>query len=389
MEHSPSTTLSAPADTATSPAWQAAVPVVCGMLAALAGSWLSAQGNGAWLAMCLGAAMGGVGAGWLRRSAAHPATTASGPATPSGQGGTARLHRAVLPVWTRNVIAAREHADRSTHQLLESFSQMLTGLEQTQGDPAAATSAPFVRLDQAVDEHRPAIDRLLASTRQVVALKDQLYGGLQQIDTTLQDMSTLAREVQAIARATHLLALNASVEATRAGTSGEGFAVVAQEVRRLAGQAREAGRRLGQHVSASVERIAELRRCAMRQDTDEDELHRQAEDAARAVLHDMLRSTHAHWETARSLQDGQRSIQEEMERILMELQSQDRLSQMLTAVTDDMERMRRWLDGIDDPHAQSVSQWLERLSSSYTMEDQHTSHHATVAVDKTPSVEFF
>mgnify|MGYP002144545172 CR=1 FL=1 len=56
----------------------------------------------------------------------------------------------------------------------------------------------------------------------------------------LDALNTLAREVQTISRATHLLALNASVEATRAGERGGGFAVVAQEVKSLAEQSKQA-----------------------------------------------------------------------------------------------------------------------------------------------------
>lgn len=300
-----------------------------------------------------------------------------------------RLSRSVVPVWCRNVTAAREHAEDNMQQLLENFSNVLDDLNSSLLQHASSAGIEAGTVDELIERHKPELDKLLSTTRLAVNLKDQLFQGMQTLEATLAEMAVLAREVQSISRATHLLALNASVEATRASTSGEGFAVVAQEVRRLAAQSRQAGIRLGDHVDTMQGKLQTLSKEVRRHDTDEDELVLQADENARHVLRAMLRSTSEYVQASRTLQQSSRSVQDGLENIMMSLQSQDRLSQMLCSVTDDMTRMGHWLDGTDDPLAQSPNLWLERLEKSYTMEEQRSSHHNTVVIDKQAAVEFF
>jgi methyl-accepting chemotaxis protein len=64
-----------------------------------------------------------------------------------------------------------------------------------------------------------------------------------------QQIGEIIETVNAIADQSKLLALNASIEAARAGDEGRGFAVVAMEVRQLAEQSREATERVGDILS--------------------------------------------------------------------------------------------------------------------------------------------
>jgi hypothetical protein len=59
------------------------------------------------------------------------------------------------------------------------------------------------------------------------------------LSTLRKDVTRFADDHEAIANRTNLLALNATIEAARAGEAGRGFSVVAQEVKSLAGQARQ------------------------------------------------------------------------------------------------------------------------------------------------------
>lgn len=358
--------------------------------AAYLGGWLPG------IVVALVAAM--AGAAWGPRTApgagpgSRGASTERGPsamAAPAGHHDDAGLATKVLPVWHRHLETARSHAESSTGDLLQSFASVQDNLGQALGSTAAAPVLDLGLADDLVDRHRPQIDQLLHTTREAVALKDRMGKALQGVTGSLDALGKLAQEVQLIGRATNLLALNASVEATRAGVNGAGFAIVAREVQDLARQSREAAQNVAREVREMRQRIGSALAEAHGVDTDDEELAAQAEERARTVVLGLLDGLAEATRSSRTLRATSEQVQADLDRIMVSLQSQDRQAQMLGSVMQDIERLQRWLEGQDDEHARSATDWLARLEHSYTMEEMHSSHHGTTTVERAPAVEFF
>ena len=155
-----------------------------------------------------------------------------------------------------------EQSDRGAAESAQRLSEAATAMNEMNATVqevarnAGSASAASAETKEKAEAGAHVVEKAVRSIEEVHQQSLQLKDDMTQLNEHAQDITRIMGVISDIADQTNLLALNAAIEAARAGEAGRGFAVVADEVRKLAEKTMASTNDVGNAIKAIQESTA-------------------------------------------------------------------------------------------------------------------------------------
>lgn len=258
-----------------------------------------------------------------------------------------------------SIAAAAEEQTRSLDETALAVSNMATSIEQVAAQVDSLSSIS-TETSRTAERGGGAIDTIVDGMHTIRSTINDLATDITQLGSNSDQIGDIVKVIDRIAEQTNLLALNAAIEAARAGEHGRGFAVVASEIRKLADGSVQATKEIAAHITSTQAVIGEVV-TAMERLTDRVEDSANSTSSASGALQEIVTAVLAANQqigeissVARAMSSNSYQVIRSIEEITKSVSINMTATQQMTRQSDEVNKAFSDIASISQQNASSV-----------------------------------